>query len=283
METVYLNGSFIPKQEATISIMDRGFLFGDSIYEVIPVHAKKLIGGHQHYERMLQSLHALMITSPFADYDAFKTVCHELIKRNNEHTCSLYIQITRGAEAQRQHRIPQGLQQTVVAFCMPFKPKSQAELQKGFKAITHNDTRREPNFIKSNTLITNVMLYEKGREQGALETILIRNGNVLECTSSNLFIVKDGIIKTPPLTTTILAGVTRSLILEFAKQAGITAVETDISETELLTADEIWVTGSTKEICPIIQLNDQLVGNGKVGPMWTHMNALYQQFKETSE
>lgn len=282
MDIVYLNGEFIPKQNATISIMDRGFLFGDSIYEVIPVHNGKLIGGQQHFTRLQHSLDALLMDCPFADYAAFTTICQQLLTKNKltSNNCALYFQISRGAEEFRTHRIPQGLTPTVVAFCMDAKPKSTAELERGFKAITHYDLRRDTNHIKSTSLITNVMLFEKGREQGALETILLRDGNVLECTSSNLFIVKDDIIKTPPLSDIILAGVTRSLILEFAAAQGITAVETEISEDELNNADEIWVTGSVKEICPIVQLNDHAVGSGTVGPMWRRMNALYQQFKE---
>lgn len=282
MNTVYLNGTFIPKQNATISIMDRGFLFGDSIYEVIPVHHGKLIGGPQHFERMQHSLQALVLECPFANYAEFFDICQKLLVENNlvGNNCALYFQISRGAEEFRLHRVPRDIKPTVVAFCMEFKPKSLAELTQGFKAITHHDLRRDTNYIKSTSLLTNVMLYEKGREHGALETILLRNGIVFECTSSNLFIVKDNIIKTPPLSAIILAGVTRSLILEFAAEQGITALETEISEAELHNADEIWVTGSTKEICPIVQLDDHPVGNGRVGPMWQRINTLYQQFKE---
>ena len=282
MNIVYFNGHFIQKQDATISIMDRGFLFGDSIYEVVPIHNGKLIGGRQHFKRMQASLDALLLDCPFTDYAEFISICQQLLSENNlsGQNCALYFQITRGAEEFRFHRIPQDINPTIVAFCMAFKPKSIAELEKGFKAITHNDLRRDTNYIKSNSLLTNVMLFEKGRELGALETILLRNGKVLECTSSNLFIVKDNVIKTPPLSATILAGVTRSLILEFAHEQEITAIETDISEDELDNADEIWVTGSTKEICPIVQLNDNPVGEGSVGPMWHRINTLYQQFKE---
>lgn len=282
MDTVYLNGHFLPKEHATISVMDRGFLFGDSIYEVIPVHNGKLIGGHQHFDRLQRSLSNIRIDCPFTDYNAFHDVCITLLKDNGllDNECSLYFQISRGAEEERAHRIPDNIKPTIVGFCMRTQPKPQADLKKGFKAITHHDLRHDRNFIKSTTLLTNVVLYEKAREQGALETILIRGDYVMECTSSNLFIVKDGIIKTPPLAETILAGVTRSLILEFAHQQHIPAEETPITSAELMNADEIWVTGSIKEICPIIQLNDKPVGNGIVGPMWHKINTLYQQFKE---
>jgi D-alanine transaminase len=283
MDTVYLNGHFIPKEHATISIMDRGFLFGDSVYEVVPVHKGKLIGGLQHFTRLQNSLKNILMNCPFADYDKFSKACYQLLKENerSNEDCSLYFQITRGAEKHRSHRIPDNITPTVIGFCMDAHSKSKEELEQGFKAITYIDLRRYDNFIKSTDLLTNVMLYEKACEQGAIETILIRDDKVLECTASNLFIVKDGIIKTPPLADTILAGITRSLILEFAKEHNIPAQEVDLSEEELVNADEVWVSGSTKEICPIVQLNDKPVGNGKVGEIWRKINSFYQQFKET--
>ncbi len=283
MDIVYLNGQFIDKKDATISIMDRGFLFGDSIYEVVPAFHGKLMGGLLHFKRLQNSLKNIFIDCPFTDYKQFQSIACELLKKNKLDTknCGLYFQITRGASHERRHHIPKNCQPTVVAFCMKVHPYSKHELENGFKAITHHDERHDRNFIKSTTLLTNIMLYEKALQNGAIEAILLRDGNVLECTQSNLFIVKNGIIKTPALCDTILAGVTRSLILQFAEEHAIKTQQTHISEQELSDADEIWITGSLKEICPIVTLNDKPVGDGKVGPMWHKINDFYQHLKET--
>ena len=282
MNTVYLNGTYLAKQDATISIMDRGFLFGDGIYEVIPVHHGHFIGCKAHFERLQRSLAALQLTCPFTDLDAFKSVCCELLSRNDQtDDCAIYIQITRGAEEHRQHRMPHNIAPTVVAFLTPAQSKSTDQLQSGFKAITRVDLRRDDNYIKSTALMSNVALYEAAVKQGAIEAILLRNGYAIECTSSNLFIVKNGILMTPPLSDFILAGVTRAIVLELAQQNGLQTLEIDISESLLRSADEIWITGSVKEICPIVQLDDQAVNNGHVGPLWQQMHSLYQPYKES--
>lgn len=282
MDTVYLNGKYKHKQDATISIMDRGFLFGDSIYEVIPAHMNKLVGGPEHFARMQKSLAAIFIQCPFKNYAALEQICHTLIEKNQLQNCdcAIYFQISRGSEAQRMHRIPTDITPTVVAFCTPAKSYDEKILQQGFKAITHDDTRRHNNYIKSTTLLTNVLLYEKAREQGCIEAILLRDGHVQECTSSNLFLVKDDKLFTPILSDYILAGVTRSLIIKLAQDHHIPITETTLTDQDLRAADEIWVTGSSKEICPIIQLDNNPVGDGHVGLMWQRFHTFYQQFKE---
>lgn len=285
MDIVYLNGEYRPKAEATISVMDRGFLFGDSIYEVIPVHQGKLIGCNPHFERMQRSLAALKISCPFNSFSDFKQICHTLIEKNNSHhqQYALYFQISRGQEEHRQHRLPTDIEPTVVGFITPTHSKTLEVLENGFKAVTHTDMRREDNFIKSTALVSNVALYDKAVTQGAIETILLRNGYVMECTSSNLFIVKNNILMTPPLSDFILAGVTRSIVLELAQQHHVQTLEIDISDALLRNADEIWVTGSVKEICPVIQLDDQPVGDGKVGPYWHDFYRYYQDYKEAHD
>lgn len=282
MDIVYLNGNFCLKKDATISIMDRGFLFGDSIYEVIPIHGGKFIGCKPHFERMQRSLDALKISKPFTYFDEFRQVCQTLIDKNEvSNNAALYFQISRGAEEHRQHRLPSGLPPTVVGMITPVSSKPKAILEAGFKAVTHIDSRRETNYIKSTALVSNVALYDKAVEKNAIETILLRNGYVMECTASNLFIVKNNILMTPPLSDFILAGVTRSIVLELARQHDIQSLEIDISNALLREADEIWVTGSVKEICPVIQLDDQPIGSGQVGPMWHMIYDYYQAYKES--
>lgn len=266
---VYLNGQYIPKEQATISIMDRGFLFGDGIYEVIPSFDGQLFGFDEHMERLEQSLAAIHMKPPLSR-DSWKKICQTLLEKNNNKTGThnLYLQITRGADDSRDHAIPHHLTPTVVAFCTHSKAKSTNQLDQGFHAITLDDTRRKENYIKAITLLPNILLYEKARQAGAIEALLVRNKNVLECTSSNFFIVKDNTLYTPPLNKHILGGVTRHLILEVAKENNIAYRETHITMAMLHNADEVWVTGSSKGICPITTLDDKIVGAGKAGPMW---------------
>lgn len=284
MQLVYLNGQYIEHDKATISVMDRGFLFGDSIYELVPSHHGKLIGGMEHFIRLLNSLKETKIPAPFKNYHEFEKLCQTLLEKNDlaGSRCAIYFQISRGSMSARDHSIPEDPTPTVVAFCMNPGQKPTSKLEQGFKAITSEDTRRSTNHIKSNALQDNIMLYDKAREQGAIEAILLRNGQVLECTSSNVFIVKDNVIKTPALSNLILPGVTRAKVLQLALANNLNAIETNISEDELNSADEIWVTASNKEICPIVQLNNLPVGNGKVGSMWHQIHNLYQQHKEAT-
>nr|MCH9644903.1 aminotransferase class IV [Gammaproteobacteria bacterium] len=274
---------YVPQEEAKISIMDRGFLFGDGVYEVIPVYRGNLFGFEEHITRLNQSLNCIHI-KPFMDQEEWRTVCKTLLKKNNVSkdgvSHDIYLQITRGTDTTRSHAIPHDIKPTVVAFCTEARSKSKEEASQGFSAITLDDTRRKENYIKAIALLPNILLYEQARRENALEAILIRNNKVLEGTSSNLFMTKDGILYTPLLTGDILEGVTRRLILEIAKEHDIPFKETDIDRDMLRNADEIWVTGSSKEICPIIELDKNSVGTGKVGPLWHKMRDLYDAKKQ---
>lgn len=281
MSIVYLNGKFIPQESATISIMDRGFLFGDGIYEVVPVFDGLLFGLEDHLKRMDKSLAAIDMQNPLT-HEKWKTVLEKLLIENKvgRESVNCYCQITRGADKTRSHIYPENLKPTVVVFLTPLKKSSQEKLSTGFNAITLDDTRRRDCHIKAITLLPNILNIQQAHKQGALEAILIRNGEVLECTSSNIFIVKNGVILTPPTSPLILSGVTRSMILQLAKDHDIPIKECTITPEMLFSADEVWVTGSSKEICPIVQVNNQPVGNGQVGPLWQKMWVLYQAKKQ---
>lgn len=280
MNIVYLNGHYIPQEKATISIMDRGFLFGDSVYEVIPVFDGEFFGFEEHINRMEKSLNAIQIKNPHT-HQEWKTIFETLLIQNQKtkgnHSC--YCQITRGADVTRSHTFPDNLKPTVVAFITPFKTIPLTQLEKGFSAITSDDTRHLNCFIKATNLLPNILHMQKAKSMGAVETILIRNGEVLECTSSNVFIVKNNKLITPPLTCNILSGVTRQLIMTLAKENGIDCIEATITPEMLKTADEVWVTGSIKEICPIVSIDGQKIGNGEVGPLWKRMIMLYEKQK----
>lgn len=280
MTIVYLNGQYIPQEKATISIMDRGFLFGDGIYEVIPVFDGQFFGFDAHMNRMEKSLNAIQIKNPHTTQE-WKTIFETLLTQNQKtsgnHSC--YCQITRGTDVTRSHTFPDNLKPTVVAFITPFKTTTTEQLEKGFSAITSDDMRHLNCFIKATNLLPNILQMQKAKNAGAIETILIRNGEVLECTSSNVFIVKNNTLMTPPLTPNILSGVTRQLIITLAKENGIDCIETTITPEMLKAADEVWVTGSIKEVCPIVSIDGQQIGNGKVGPLWKRMITLYEMQK----
>jgi len=278
---VYLNGKFIPQAEARVSIMDRGFLFGDGIYEVIPVFNGKLFGFDEHMARMEKSLSGIQMRNPLTQAE-WKSILENLLQKNNKmtgnHVC--YCQITRGTDETRRHVFPNHLTPTVVAFLTSSGSYSIDELEKGFSAVTVDDARRRDCFIKAVALLPNILHLQYAKSKGAIEAILIRNNEALEGTSSNLFIVKNKTILTPPLSQHILNGITRNLIIRLAKENHIPCEETKIMVDKLKNADEIWVTGSSKEICPIVTLDDRPVGDGKVGNLWKRMVTLYEAYKK---
>lgn len=281
MSIVYLNGEYLPIEQAKVSVLDRGFLFSDSIYEVIPVFGGHCFGMKPHLERLKRSLDSIHLSLSISTSE-WENILRELVQKNhfNQKDASIYIQVTRGAQPLRSHAIPQQFQPTIFAMCSPHQPKSIDEMKKGFKAITLEDRRRKDCYIKATALLPNILAHHQAELQGAIEAILIRDGHAIEATSSNLFIVKNGVLITPPLSQQILAGITRELILRLAKAHHIAFEERPILENELFEADEIWVTGSTKEICPIVILNNKPVGNGKIGSVWLKMVEWYQEEKE---
>jgi len=280
---VYLDGNYIPQKEATISVMDRGFLFGDSIYEVVPIFNGKLIGLSEHMARLERSLAAIHMTMPLTAQE-WQRIIYDLLQKNDvNENVTIYLQITRGTQEIRDHHITPGLTPTVFACLLPTKVTSYEYLSQGFSAITLDDSRRRDCYIKSTCLLPNVLAQYQANQNNALEAILIRDGKVLEATSSNVFLVKDEILITPPLSPNILGGITRDIIIQLAKENNITVQERDIQKDELETADEIWVTGSSKEICPITQLDGCPVGNGEVGAVWHEMIGLYYQFKNAEQ
>ena len=279
-DIVYLNGNFITQDQARVSIMDRGFLFGDGIYEVIPVFNGKLFGLNEHMARMEKSLSAIQMKNPLSHAE-WKKILKNLLVQNNKTTGNhaFYCQVTRGAGETRTHTFSADLKPTIVAFLTPGTSHTSDELQKGFSAISAEDSRRRDCYIKAIALLPNILHLQDAKSKGAIEAILIRNNEVTECTSSNLFIVKDNKILTPPLSKHILSGVTRNIIIKLAKENKFEIAETKITKEMLQNADEIWVTGCIKEICPIVILDEKPVGTGKVGDIWKNIVSLYESYK----
>lgn len=276
---IYLNGQWLIPEDARISVLDRGFLFGDSVYEVIPAFGRKPFRLDQHWQRLQQSLNAIHLSIAL-DRTEFEVLLQRLIDWHPHWNQSLYVQITRGVGQGRDHSPPETPIPTLVMFSSPLPDTGQRAQAIGIKAITRDDIRWLRCDIKATTLLANVLLKREALQAGAQDSILIRDGQALEGTASNLFLVKQGQLLTPPLSRFILGGITRDLILELAHSQNWSVSQRAISEAELHDADEIWLTSSTRELMPVIELDGRPVGNGQIGPVWQQMAELYYQFKQ---
>ena len=282
MNTVYLNGKYLPIEQATISPMDRGFLFGDGIYEVIPVHDGKMIGFNPHMQRMKQGLNELDIRADMSD-EHWKEVCETLIKKHNKLNLAIYLQISRGADGKRFHAYPENIKPTTFAFSMDIPEPKIADRKSiiGLKVSTAADLRWQRCNIKSTALLGNIMHFQHGYKQGNQETLLFNQNNELtEGSAVNVFIVKDGKVATPPADNHILAGITRHMVLEILRTDGSIPVEERIiNKQEVMKADEVWITSSTKEIAPVIEVDRSPVADGKVGEVWEKAQKLFSSNK----
>ncbi len=277
MSIVYLNGSFLPEEQAFVPVMDRGFVFGDGVYEVIPVYGGRLFRLEAHLQRLDDSLKHIRLDNP-KTHKGWATVLETLVEKNGAGELSVYLQITRG-HAPRDHSFPTETPPTLFAAASPLTPVFAEWQKKGVAAITLEDIRWKYCHIKTIALLPNILLRQQATDQGAQEAILIREGVVTEGTASSVFIVKDGVIKTPPKSSFLLPGITRDLVLELAAAKQLPYNETCFSLKELKQADEIWLSSSTKEVLPVTTLNGQPVNDGKPGPVWQKMIKRYQQYK----
>ena len=274
MSLVYLNGEFKPIEEASVSVLDRGFTFGDGVYEVIPIFNRKIFRFSEHIMRLENSLREIYMSNPLKENE-WRDIFNKLIDSLEQANQSIYLQITRGV-SRRDHDISIADKPTVFAMSRPLETNN---FSSGIKAITHEDIRWQLCNIKATTLLPSILLRHKAKEQEAREAILIRDKYVTEGAASNVFVCTDDKILTPARTSHVLSGITRDLIVEILMHNDLPIVEGSISESKLLSAGEIWVTSSTWEIVPVVELDDKLVGNGKPGPLWKQANKLYQGFK----
>lgn len=278
MNIVYLNNEFLPASQACIPVLDRGFIFGDGVYEVIPAYGGALFRLDEHLQRLQNSLDAVRIPNPLSNA-GWKTMLDELITQNTGGDQSLYLQVTRGS-AKRDHAMPDEPIPTVFAMSNELHPVSQEIREHGVAAIVLDDIRWQRCHIKAISLLPNILLRQEALDQDAAEAILIREGCATEGAASNLFAVINGVLTTPPTGPFLLPGITRDLILELAAANNIPHQEKNISLVELQTAEEIWLTSSTKEILPVTQLDGTSVANGRPGPLYQQMLALYQDYKQ---
>lgn len=282
MEKVYLNGNYINKDQANISVMDRGFLFGDGIYEVIPCYQGKTVGLKWHLDRMNQGLSSIEIDY-VADLQYWKGVIEQLLAQFEQSSIGIYIHVSRGADNKRHHAYPVGIKPTVLAYAFMINDPQplDREQTKTYRVITQEDKRWQRCNIKSTALLGNVMHFQQGHSAGVDEVILFNKDKILtEASACNVFLVKDNIVLTPKLDHQLLPGITRKIILASMQTYGEFHVqERDISLEELNTADEVWLSSSSKEIGPVVEVDGRPVGNGNVGPMWLKAQTAYNQFK----
>ncbi|WP_409524832.1 aminotransferase class IV [Nitrincola sp. MINF-07-Sa-05] len=268
-DIVYLNGQYLPADEARVSVFDRGFLFSDSVYEVIPFYRGQGFRLEQHLARLENSLRmiALDVNHPW------EAILSELISRNGGGNLSAYLQVTRGSAGRRSVAYEADLQPTVFACCSPIKDIYAAgpEQQVEYRVIVTEDQRWRRCDIKATGLLPNILAQQQARQVGADEALLMRDGRLMEGASSNLFIVRDGVIFTPSMSYGILGGTTRELVIELALEHQLSLQETDFGYTELIQADEVWITSSTRGVVPVIEVDSQMIGQGNKGPIWRKM------------
>jgi len=278
MSEIYLNGDYMPLAEARVPVMDRGFLFGDGVYEVIPVYGGHAFRLEQHMERLDSSLQSIRMENPLHRL-AWEEIFERLTAGKQDVDRLIYLQVTRGVDPARNHLFPQGAKPTVFVMAWDAKPRDPALAQQGIAAITLDDNRWHRCDIKAIALLGNVLLRQQAEDVGAGEAILIRDGLVTEGSSTNPFLVAGGEILTPPKGNQVLPGITRDLLLELARGAGIPCAERSISRDELETAEEIWVSSSSREVQPVTRLDGTPVGEGIPGALWRRMDALFQDHK----
>lgn len=277
-DIVYLNGEFIAKSSAKISVLDRGFLFGDGIYEVIPVYNGKAFRLQQHLERLIYCLEQVDIQSPYT-LQKWHELIVQIIAKSVQPHISIYIQVSRGCQIDRVHTVDNALTPSVLI--MPSELSPQVAELAPIKATLKDDIRWQYCHIKSTSLLANIILRQEAHKQGFQEALLHRNGVLTEGATSNIFVVCNNNILTPKNNQSILGGITRDLIIELAQNASINLVETDINISTLDTADEVWISSSSREISPVTQIDDKIVASGEIGPVTQKMHRAFQVFKQT--
>jgi D-alanine transaminase len=274
---VYLNGSFVPMDEARVPVLDRGFIFGDGVYEVVPVYGRHPFRIAEHLRRLQYSLDQIKLRNPYSEQEWTRLIL-ELVARCPHDDQSLYLQVTRGV-AKRDHLFPKDAVPTVFMMTNRLSTPTPEMVARGVPAITAVDNRWLRCDIKSTALLGNVLMRQLAAEAGANEAIMLRDGQLTEGSASNVFVVVRGVIVSPPKSNLILPGTTYDVVLELAQQAGMPVEVRQVSEAELRAADEIWVTSATREVLAVTALDGKPVGSGAPGAVFRRMHQLFTEFK----
>ena len=272
-----LNGEFMPLAEARIPVLDRGFIFGDGVYEVIPVYARRPFRLEGHLQRLERSLDGIRLPNPHTRAQ-WTGLIEELARRGPAEDQSLYLQVTRGV-AKRDHAFPKDTKPTVFMMTNALVPPDARLVSEGVSAVSAPDNRWLRCDLKTIALLPNVLLRQLAVDAGAAEVVLLRDGCLTEGSASNIFVVKNGVLLSPPKSNLILAGITYDVILELAQAGKIPSEVRAISEAEVRAADELWLTSSTREVLAITELDGKAVGTGRPGTVFKRMYALFQELK----
>jgi D-alanine transaminase len=275
---VFLNGKFMPVEQAQVPVLDRGFIFGDGVYELVPVYSRIPFRMDEHLARLERSLAAVRIRNPYSRAE-WRDIILQLVAKQPFEDQGVYFQVTRGV-AKRDHAFPKDAAPTVFLMSNPLVTPPQGLVERGATAVTAVDDRWLHCDIKSISLIGNCLLRQVSADAGAVETILFRDGKLTEASASNVFVVKHGVILSPPKSHLILPGITFDVVAELAQGAGLPLEFRALAEAEVRGADEVWVTSSSKEVLAIVSLDGKPVGDGKPGPVFRRMHGLYQEFKQ---
>ena len=274
---IYLNGEFMPIENAFIPVLDRGFIFGDGVYELIPVYSRRPFRLGDHLQRLQASLDSIRLNNPHAESEWHQLI-GRLIELNESEDQSLYLQVSRGV-AKRDHAFPKAATPTVFVMSNPLLPPAADQIERGVGAITAADNRWLRCDVKSTSLLPNVLLRQLAVDAGCAEALLLRDGMLTEGSASNAFIVKNDALLAPPKSNLMLPGITYDVVLELAAANDVPYRVRNINESELRNADEIWITSSSREILPVTILDGKAVGHGRPGPLFQRMHGLYQKYK----
>jgi D-alanine transaminase len=274
----HLNGAFLPLAEARISPLDRGFLYADGVYEVMPVYGGRPFRFENHAERLTRSLAAIRMDDPLTRA-GWRELLGTLIERNGGGDQYVYWQVTRGAENGRNHAPLPDIPRTIFAFCAPFPVTPPGVLETGVACVTAADTRWSRCDIKSVALLANVLLRQLSVDAGATETLLLRDGELMEASSSAVHVVAGGELLSPPNSWKILPGTTRGVVEELASRAGIPHRSSPIPEALMRAADEIWISAATREVQAVTSLDGRPVGTGRPGPVWRRVHEELVRYK----
>jgi Branched-chain amino acid aminotransferase/4-amino-4-deoxychorismate lyase len=275
----YLNGTFGPLHEARISPLDRGFLFGDGVYEVLPAFGGRLFRFREHFDRLARSLREIHLRAPHT-HEEWLAILEELVRRNGSLDMYVYVQVTRGMEHGRNHAFPAQVDPTVFAMASPLPVLTPELRASGLRAITLEDFRWGRCDIKATTLLANVLMKQRAVEAGAQEAIIVRGDEVLEGASTSVLVVKDGVLVTPPNSERILPGTTRDVVLELAANILPIAIRS-LSLEELYAADEVWLAAATRDVLPLTHIDDRPIGTGRPGQYWQRMSEAFANLRST--
>jgi len=276
-EIVYLNGEFMPLQSAHVSVLDRGFIFGDGVYEVIPVYSRHPFRLREHLARLQRSLDAVRLDPPLAETE-WNRLVHQLIERNPAEDQAVYLQVTRGV-APRDHAFPKSVAPTVFMMSNPLVTPSRELIENGGSAVTTTDFRWLRCDVKVVSLLANCLLRQRSVDAGADEVVMFRDGYLTEGSSSNVFAVKGGVLLAPPKNHLVLPGITYDVVLELAVANSVPLEVREVAEDEVRSADELWLSSSSKEVLAVTTLDGRPVGDGKPGPVFKRVHQAFQDFK----